>query len=127
MTAMDNRSDTGTGSAASTALYSYDLAPTKKEGRRWGAYSVFTLWANDVHSLGNYAFAIGLFALGLSVWGILLAFLLASALLFLTLSGYMGHKTGVPFPVMSRIAFGTTGARIPAAVRGLVAIAVAAE
>ncbi|NLU66158.1 NCS1 family nucleobase:cation symporter-1 [Streptomyces sp. HNM0574] len=110
---------------ASSRLYSYDLAPTRKEGRRWGAYNVFTLWANDVHSLGNYAFAIGLFALGLSVWGILVAFLLASVLLFLllTLSGYMGHKTGVPFPVMSRIAFGTKGAQIPAMVRGLVAIA----
>lgn len=109
----------------SSRLYSYDLAPTKKEGRRWGAYNVFTLWANDVHSLGNYAFAIGLFALGLSAWGILLAFALASVFLFLllTLSGYMGHKAGVPFPVMSRIAFGTKGAQIPAAVRGLVAIA----
>ena len=125
MTATESRSTVDGAGAASTALYSYDLAPTKKEGRRWGAYNVFTLWANDVHSLGNYAFAIGLFALGLSVWGILLAFLLASALLFglLTLSGYMGHKTGVPFPVMSRIAFGIRGARIPAAVRGVVAIA----
>ncbi|GAA0503142.1 allantoin permease [Saccharopolyspora subtropica] len=125
MTATDNRVAGGTTGTTSTALYSHDLAPTKKEGRRWGAYNVFTLWANDVHSLGNYAFAIGLFALGLSVWGILLAFLLASALLFLllTLSGYMGHKTGVPFPVMSRIAFGVKGAQIPAAVRGAVAIA----
>ncbi|MGW8379007.1 NCS1 family nucleobase:cation symporter-1 [Streptomyces sp. ODS28] len=114
--------DTG---GASPVLYAYDLAPTKKDGRRWGAYNVFTLWANDAHSLGNYAFAIGLFALGLSVWGILLAFALASVLLFLllTLSGYMGHKTGVPFPVMSRIAFGVKGARIPAMVRGGVAIA----
>ncbi|MCF2434686.1 cytosine permease [Streptomyces thinghirensis] len=95
------------------------------KGRRWGAYNVFTLWANDVHSLGNYAFAIGLFALGLNVWGILAAFALASVLLFLllTLSGFMGHKTGVPFPVMSRIAFGIKGAKLPAAVRGAVAIA----
>ena len=125
MTATNDQSDVDLPPASSERLYSYDLAPTKKEGRRWGAYNVFTLWANDVHSLGNYAFAIGLFALGLNVWGILLAFLLASALLFLllTLSGYMGHKTGVPFPVMSRIAFGTRGARIPAAVRGIVAIA----
>lgn len=78
-----------------------------------------------MHSLGNYAFAIGLFALGLNVWGILAAFALASVLLFLllTLSGFMGHKTGVPFPVMSRIAFGIKGAKIPAAVRGAVAIA----
>ncbi|RCW46823.1 NCS1 family nucleobase:cation symporter-1 [Halopolyspora algeriensis] len=125
MTATDDRPTAETTSATSSGLYSYDLAPTKKEGRRWGSYNVFTLWANDVHSLGNYTFAIGLFALGLSVWGILLAFVLASVLLFLllTLSGYMGHKTGVPFPVMSRIAFGTKGAQIPAAVRGIVAIA----
>ncbi|GAB1333181.1 NCS1 family nucleobase:cation symporter-1 [Streptomyces sp. NPDC093260] len=127
MTALeDRRSSAGTTAdpATSSALYTYDLAPTKREGRRWGAYNVFTLWANDVHSLGNYAFAIGLFALGLNVWGILAAFALASVLLFglLTLSGFMGHKTGVPFPVMSRIAFGIKGAKIPAAVRGAVAV-----
>lgn len=125
MTATEDRSSAEPGDVVSSRLYSYDLAPTRKEGRRWGAYNVFTLWANDAHSLGNYTFAIGLFALGLSVWGILAAFLLASLLLFLLLnmSGYMGHKTGVPFPVMSRIAFGTTGAQIPAGVRGVVAIA----
>ncbi|MGV9284919.1 NCS1 family nucleobase:cation symporter-1 [Streptomyces sp. NPDC003730] len=127
MTALEDRRSSAETSdtATSSGLYTYDLAPTKREGRRWGAYNVFTLWANDVHSLGNYAFAIGLFALGLNVWGILAAFALASILLFLllTLSGFMGHKTGVPFPVMSRIAFGIRGAKIPAAVRGAVAIA----
>ncbi|MFD3947562.1 NCS1 family nucleobase:cation symporter-1 [Streptomyces sp. NPDC058579] len=125
MTAVEDRPPRTATGAASSVLYTYDLAPTKREGRRWGAYNVFTLWANDVHSLGNYAFAIGLFALGLNVWGILAAFVLASVLLFLllTLSGFMGHKTGVPFPVMSRIAFGIRGAKIPAAVRGIVAIA----
>jgi nucleobase:cation symporter-1, NCS1 family len=125
MTATNDQSGVDVPPASSARLYSYDLAPTKKEGRRWGSYNVFTLWANDVHSLGNYAFAIGLFALGLNVWGILTAFALASVLLFLllNLSGYMGHKAGVPFPVMSRIAFGTKGAQIPAAVRGVVAIA----
>ncbi|MER7408988.1 NCS1 family nucleobase:cation symporter-1 [Streptomyces cacaoi] len=125
MTAVDDRSAVDSAGATSSGLYTYDLAPTRKEGRRWGAYNVFTLWANDVHSLGNYAFAIGLFALGLNVWGILAAFALASVLLFLllTLSGFMGHRTGVPFPVMSRIAFGVKGAKIPAGVRGAVAIA----
>ena len=55
----------------SPALYNQDLAPTKKEGRTWSAYNIFALWANDVHSLGNYSFAIGLFALGLGGWQIL--------------------------------------------------------
>ncbi|GAA3193334.1 MULTISPECIES: NCS1 family nucleobase:cation symporter-1 [Streptomyces] len=113
------------GTDTSPRLYNPDLAPTKKAGRSWSGYNVFTLWANDVHSLGNYAFAIGLFALGMGVWDILAAFVLASVFLFglLSLSGYMGAKTGVPFPVMSRIAFGIRGAKLPAVVRGGVAIA----
>lgn len=109
----------------SPALLNRDLAPTTRSGRTWHAYAIFTLWANDAHSLGNYTFAIGLFALGLGGWQILLAFLVASVLLFviLTVSGLMGERTGVPFPVLSRIAFGVVGAKIPAAVRGVVAIA----
>ncbi|MFX5873776.1 hypothetical protein ABTE93_20010, partial [Acinetobacter baumannii] len=47
-------------------LDSADLAPTKAEGRRWGRYSLFALWTNDVHNIANYSFAIGLFALGMS-------------------------------------------------------------
>lgn len=116
----------GTASAAdiSPRLYNADLAPTQRQGRRWTAYSIFTLWANDVHSLGNYSFAIGLFALGLGAWQILLSFFVGAVLLFLllTLSGYMGEKTGVPFPVLSRIAFGVWGGQIPAIIRGGVAI-----
>ncbi|MFF3026818.1 NCS1 family nucleobase:cation symporter-1 [Microbacterium sp. NPDC057944] len=109
----------------SPRLYNTDLAPTTREGRHWSAYSIFTLWANDVHSLGNYAFAIGLFALGLSGGAILGALAFGALFLFLllTLSGFMGEKTGVPFPVMSRIAFGVHGAQIPGLLRGIVAIA----
>ena len=108
----------------SPRLYNADLAPTKRAGRRWGSYNIFALWANDVHSLGNYAFAIGLFAIGLGVWQILLAFVVGAFLLFalLSLSGFMGEKTGVPFPVMSRIAFGIHGAQISSIIRGGVAI-----
>ncbi len=101
------------------------MAPTTRKGRTWSSYSIFTLWANDVHSLGNYAFAIGLFALGLGGWQILLALGFGAILLFalLNFSGFMGEKTGVPFPVMSRIAFGIRGAQIPALIRGAVAVA----
>ncbi|NUP58291.1 MAG: NCS1 family nucleobase:cation symporter-1 [Pseudarthrobacter sp.] len=113
------------GVAISPTLYNADLAPTKRAGRSWSSYSIFTLWANDVHSLGNYAFAIGLFALGLGGWQILLALGIGAALLFglLTLSGFMGVKTGVPFPVMSRISFGIRGAQIASLLRGAVAVA----
>ncbi|QFQ88026.1 NCS1 family nucleobase:cation symporter-1 [Paracoccus kondratievae] len=108
----------------SPGLYNRDLAPTQQQGRTWSAYNIFALWANDVHSLGNYSFAIGLFALGLGGWQILTALSFGALFLFilLTMSGYMGIKTGVPFPVMSRISFGTRGAQIPALIRGGVAI-----
>ncbi|RLZ04097.1 nitrate reductase [Kocuria tytonicola] len=109
----------------SDKLYNVDLAPTSRHGRTWSAYSIFTLWANDVHSLGNYGFAIGLFALGLGAWQVLTALGVGALLLFvlLCLSGFMGFKTGVPYPVMSRISFGVHGAQLPAAIRGIVAIA----
>lgn len=108
----------------SPRLYNRELAPTQAVGRPWRTYHVFTLWANDVHSLGNYTFAIGLFSLGLGVWQILLAFALGAVLLYglLNLSGLMGHRTGVPFPVLSRAAFGIDGAQIAAWIRGSVAI-----
>nr|WP_072691740.1 NCS1 family nucleobase:cation symporter-1 [Rhodococcus marinonascens] len=108
----------------SERLYNQDLAPTKARGRSWTSYNIFALWANDVHSLANYGFALGLFALGLGGWQILLALGVGGALLFilLTFSGLMGQKTGVPFPVMSRISFGVRGAQIPALIRGGIAV-----
>lgn len=115
----------GGGPAPSARLYNRDLAPTTVEGRSWRAYNIFSLWAVDVHSLGNYGFALGLFALGLGAWQILVSLGLGAVLLFvlLTVAGYMGYRTGLPFPVMSRIAFGVRGAQFPALVRGSVAIA----
>lgn len=41
----------------------------------------------------------------------------------MNLSGYMGQRTGVPFPVISRISFGIHGAQIPALIRAVIAIA----
>ncbi|MFP5021665.1 NCS1 family nucleobase:cation symporter-1 [Pseudonocardia phyllosphaerae] len=106
-------------------LYNADLAPTSRTGRTWRAYNIFTLWAGDVHSLGNYGFVLGLFALGLGGWQILAALGLGALglLVLLTVSGEMGRRTGVPFPVLSRIAFGVRGAQLPALIRGVVAIA----
>lgn len=115
----------GGADAPSPRLYNRDLAPTTVEGRSWKAYNIFTLWAVDVHSLGNYGFALGLFALGLGAWQILVSLGIGALVLFvlLTVAGYMGYRTGLPFPVMSRISFGVRGAQLPALVRGAVAIA----
>ena len=111
--------------ALSPRLHNSDLAPTKIEGRRWGRYSIFALWTNDVHNIANYSFAIGLYALGLNGWQILLSLGIGALLVFnfMNLSGYMGQRTGVPFPVISRISFGIHGAQIPALIRAVIAIA----
>ena len=111
--------------ALSPRLHNNDLAPTKAEGRRWGRYSIFALWTNDVHNIANYSFAIGLYALGLNGWQILLSLGIGAGLvfMFMNLSGYMGQRTGVPFPVISRISFGVHGAQVPALIRAVIAIA----
>ncbi|MDR3096242.1 MAG: cytosine permease, partial [Paraburkholderia sp.] len=111
--------------ALSPRLYNPDLAPTRAEGRTWGRYSIFALWTNDVHNIANYSFAIGLFALGLSGWQMLAAFAIGAVLVygFMNLTGYMGQKAGVPFPVISRMSFGIYGALLPAMIRAVIAIA----
>lgn len=107
----------------SARLYNEDLAPA--EHRRWGFYSLFAMWMSDIHSLGGYTFAAGLFALGLGAWQVFLALVVGIIIVFLlmNLSGYAGQKTGVPYPVLARISFGTIGANLPALIRALVAIA----
>lgn len=66
----------------SPRLHNRDLAPTKAQGRRWGRYSIFALWTNDVHNIANYSFAIGLYALGLGGWQILLSLGIGAALVY---------------------------------------------
>ena len=121
---MEQHDDQQAPAGLSPRLYHADLAPTPQEGRRWSTYNIFARWSTDVHSLANYTFAIGLYALGLGVWQILLVFLISAILLFalLSLPAFMGEKTGVPFPVLGRIAFGIHGTQIPAIIRGGVAI-----
>ncbi|OFI38196.1 nitrate reductase [Arthrobacter sp. SW1] len=83
------------------------------------------MWMSDIHSLGGYTFAAGLFALGLGAWQVFLALVAGILIVFflMNFSGYAGQKTGVPYPVLARISFGTFGANLPALIRALVAIA----
>lgn len=78
-----------------------------------------------MHNIANYSFAIGLFALGMSGAQILAALALGALMVYglMNLSGYMGQKTGLPYPVMCRIAFGIHGAQLPALIRAVIAIA----
>ncbi|MDQ4215533.1 NCS1 family nucleobase:cation symporter-1 [Microbacterium capsulatum] len=107
-------------------LYNEDLAPAQPSHRKWNAYQLFSLWMNDAHNAGNYTWAAGLFVgLGMSAFDVTLGIFLGSIIILIgcTLSGFMGHATGTPYPVISRITWGVWGANIPALVRGVVAIA----
>ena len=44
-------------------LINNNLAPAKS--RNWGFFSLFAMWMSDIHSIGGYTFAAGLFTLGL--------------------------------------------------------------
>lgn len=115
-------STTHTVPAADARLYNDDLAPAKE--RNWGVYSLFAMWMSDVHSVGGYVFAAGLFALGLVGWQVLLALVIGITLVNIGMNwiGYAGQRTGVPYPVLARISFGVFGANLPALIRAVIAI-----
>lgn len=106
----------------SSSLANEDLLPVQE--RTWGTYNFFALWMSDVHSLGGYVFAAGLFFLGLSGWQILLSMLVGILVVNKLLNGVgaMGQKTGVPYPVLARLSFGVFGANVPALIRAAVGI-----
>ncbi len=106
----------------SDRLYNEDLAPATE--RNWRMYSLFAMWMSDIHSIGGYTFAAGLFALGLVGWQVLVALIIGIALVNVGMNwiGYAGQKTGVCYPVLARASFGVYGANIAALTRAVIAI-----
>src|ERR1700752_4496786 len=107
----------------SERLYNEDLAPARE--RNWGTYSLFAMWMSDVHSIGGYTFAAGLFFLGLAAWQVGVALLAGILIVYflMLLSGRAGQQLGVPYPVLARVSFGVFGANLPALIRAVIAIA----
>lgn len=107
---------------ASDRLYNDDLAPATE--RNWRMYSLFALWMSDIHSIGGYVFAAGLFALGLVGWQVLVSLIVGIVLVNIGVNwiGYAGQETGVCYPVLARASFGVFGANIAALVRAIIAI-----
>jgi len=107
------------------SLYNEDLAPIPKSARKWGAFEIFNVWANDVQSLFGYTLAASLFiSYGLNGWSVFLAILIAGffVMWLVNLMGRPSVEHGIPFPVMARVSMGVRGANFPAMVRGIVAI-----
>lgn len=106
----------------SDRLYNADLAPAKE--RKWGIYSIFSMWMQDIHSITVYTFAASLFFMGLNGYQVFAALIVSIVIIWLlmNLTGLAGQQTGAPFPVLARASFGIWGANIPALIRALMGI-----
>ncbi|WGL53451.1 NCS1 family nucleobase:cation symporter-1 [Nocardioides sp. BP30] len=104
-------------------LTNEDLAPLREQ--RWGSYNIFAFWMSDVHSVGGYATAGALFALGMNSLEVFVALMAGIAIVqvFCNLVAKPSQQAGVPYPVAARISFGVLGANIAAIIRGSIAIA----
>lgn len=108
---------------ADPQLINDDIAPLKEQ--KWGSYNVFAFWMSDVHSVGGYTTAGALFAMGLTSWQVLLALLVGIFIVYFAcnLVSLPSQRSGTPFAVVCRAAFGIQGAKIPALIRGCIAVA----
>ncbi|MEU8310505.1 NCS1 family nucleobase:cation symporter-1 [Actinomadura sp. NPDC048955] len=107
----------------SPRLYNSDLAPAAE--RRWGAYSITSIWFACLHNMGVYTAAAGFFLIGVPVWQVLAGVFLGLLLTWAgaELMGRFGFRQGVPLPVAARVGFGVYGANVPALIRGGAAVA----
>jgi nucleobase:cation symporter-1, NCS1 family len=53
----------------SPRLYNEDLAPTTD--RRWGAFSITSVWFACMHNMGQYTMAAGMMFVGLNPWAVI--------------------------------------------------------
>lgn len=105
-------------------LTNKDLVPVPVEERNWTGWNFAALWMGMIYNIFGFTVVGGMIATGLSAWQALLAVGLASViqLVFLSLTGRVGTRLGIPFPVWARMAYGVFGANVPAILRGLTAI-----
>lgn len=104
-------------------LWNPDLAPTGEDQRTWLWYHYAALWVGMVVAVPAWMLAAGLIGEGMSAGQAALTVLLGNVIVLIPmlLIGHAGAKHGIPYAVLVRTSFGTTGARLPALARALVA------
>ncbi len=104
-------------------LYNHDLAPVRVADRSWNTWDYAALWVSMAHCIPTYMLASSLIAGGMTWWQALVTILLGNLIVLvpILLNSHPGTKYGIPFPVLARAAYGTTGANLPALMRALVA------
>lgn len=109
--------------STNTALWNADLAPTTASQRSWRWYHFAALWVGMVMCIPAYTLAASLIEGGMSAMQAVLTVFLANAIVLvpMLLIGHAGTKYGIPYAVLARASFGTSGAKLPALMRAIVA------
>ncbi|MDT0344009.1 NCS1 family nucleobase:cation symporter-1 [Streptomyces litchfieldiae] len=102
-----------------------DLLPVPPERRSWKTYHFAALWIGMAINVPTWTLAAGLIALGMDWVQAVLTIAVANVIVLapMLLTGHVGPKYGIPFPVLARASFGVLGANVPALLRGLAACA----
>lgn len=109
--------------SANAQLWNEDLAPTNAAQRTWRWYHFAALWVGMVMCIPAYTLSASLIEGGMSAYQAVLTVFLANAIVLvpMLLIGHAGTKYGIPYAVLARASFGTSGARLPALMRAIVA------
>ncbi|HEX6730207.1 MAG TPA: NCS1 family nucleobase:cation symporter-1 [Pyrinomonadaceae bacterium] len=104
-------------------LWNRDLAPTTIRERTWTTWNIAALWIGMSVVITTYTLAGGFIEAGMNWWQAMITILLGNTIVLIpmVLNAHAGTKYGVSFPVLSRAAFGTIGANVPAMLRAIVA------
>jgi NCS1 family nucleobase:cation symporter-1 len=104
-------------------LWNEDLAPTSAAQRTWRWYHFAALWVGMVMCIPAYTLSASLVEGGMSGWQAVWTVFLANTIVLLPmlLIGHAGAKYGIPYAVLARTSFGTSGAKLPALMRAIVA------
>ncbi|ATL67747.1 NCS1 family nucleobase:cation symporter-1 [Nocardia terpenica] len=106
-------------------LANEDLRPVPIARRRWTTYNFMALWVGMAHNVASWTLASGLIAVGMNWVQAVGTIALANVIVLvpMLLTGHVGTKYGIPFPVFARASFGVRGANLPALIRAAVACA----
>ncbi|MBZ2208729.1 NCS1 family nucleobase:cation symporter-1 [Massilia soli] len=109
--------------SANTQLWNADLAPTTEAQRTWRWYHFAALWVGMVMCIPAYTLSATLIEGGMSGYQAVVTVFLANAIVLIPmlLIGHAGTKYGIPYAVLARSSFGTSGAKLPALMRAIVA------
>ena len=104
-------------------LINSDLAPTHPQSRTWSKWHLAALWVGMSVCIPTYMLAASMIEIGMTWWQSVLTVFIGNLIVLvpMILMGHAGTKYGIPFPVLARASFGTSGAHIPAIARSLVA------